>query len=141
MGGTDDRVCQRRSGQVGVEAKSLSGSCWLCAPNCADGKQATPNPRPTDSHVAVITHDATDHPARKLLGCIEFPPVVMPERLELGSDDRHQRRDRWKTLPRERTILGVPRWGTDDCCQSPAQRGSAVRLEPGGHHRSLPDTK
>jgi len=45
----------------------------LRAPNCADGKQATRDPRPADSLVAVVTHDATDHPAHKLLGCIEFP--------------------------------------------------------------------
>src|ERR1700730_19206898 len=38
-------------------------------------------------------------------------------------------------------MLRVPLWGAGNCCQSSPERRSAVRLEPGGHHRSLPDTK
>jgi len=65
----------------------VSGSYWLRAPERPDGKQFARDPRPADGLVPVITHDAADRPAHKLLGCIEFTAVGMSERLELGSDE------------------------------------------------------
>jgi hypothetical protein len=55
---------------------------WLCAPDRTDGEEAAWNPRPPNSRVSVVAHNAPHCPADKLLGRVKRAPIRNAERLE-----------------------------------------------------------
>jgi hypothetical protein len=65
----------------------LSRAYRVTAPDRADGEEAAWNPRPPNSRVSVVAHNAPHCPADKLLGRVERPPISATKVLELGSDE------------------------------------------------------